>query len=125
MRAQMSACGLTQASRCVRTCATAPGVNAVSGVLSVSTSLLNTHMCPAARRRSSPRFRRSTRAEVSVEMSWLGLEFNLDPVRCKGHRDYTESTRTAREAPVPFQSRRQGTRYDPRVFAQEVAAPGA
>ena len=38
----------------------APGASAVSGVLAVSTSLLNTQRCPAMRRRSSPRLRRST-----------------------------------------------------------------
>src|SRR5580704_13513997 len=48
------------ASRCERSSASAPGAKAVSGVLSVSTSLLNTHRWPDARRRSSPRFSRSS-----------------------------------------------------------------
>src|SRR5215475_6024538 len=63
-----------KASREVRSSAMAPGSNSVSGVLAVSTSLLNTHMCPATRRRSSPRFRRSRGAMgSSFEMSGLSM----------------------------------------------------
>ncbi len=45
---------------CTATCS--PGLKEPSGVAALSTSLLNTHRCPARRRRSSPRRNRSTRA---------------------------------------------------------------
>src|ERR1700691_2503626 len=79
MRALISDCGLTYAnpsawSLCASTRASSPALNFVKGVCWVSTSLLKTHRCPACRRRSSLRFKRSagncaTVSESDIERS--------------------------------------------------------
>src|ERR1700680_4216164 len=87
------------ASRYVRKSAMEPGAKSPSGVRSVSISLMNAHRGPAARRRSSPRFRRSTRAGAAAESACRGFGSDMESAGGDAEAKYTESMQRHRQNP--------------------------